>query len=231
MAMNDEYLKHAQRAIELFRATTAEKKYEIVNAVEGPKIRRVLDLGCGAGQGLIPFAERTDAFCVGVDIAQEVGEVGRRVFASFGMENRAEFLVARGEELPFASDSFDVVLCLVSLPYMDNRKALREIARVLRPNGKLVLKIHAPRFYLEMIRRRVGSLSLKELAYPIFSLFGGTISTIFGRQPLGNFWKGKEIFQTENFLRSEFAKIGLEIESGMPDSNPLTPSFRVRKVG
>ncbi len=230
MAMNVEYLKHAERAIELFKSQPEANKYEIVNAIEGLEIRRVLDVGCGAGQGLIPFAEKTNAHCIGIDIAGEVGEIGRKVFASFGLENRAEFLAGRGEELPFASDSFDIVICLVALPYMENRIALREMARVLRPKGKLFLKIHSPRFYFWMIRKRIGLMSVKQLAYPVLALLGGTMSTIFGRQPRGSFWKGKEVFQTEKFLRREFMKLGLEIESETSDSNPLTPAFQIHKL-
>lgn len=229
MGKNGSYRDYAQIAIERYETLDARRRFLLFDETDALKIRAVLDVGCGAGTELLPFAEKSKALCVGIDIGKEVGEIGRELFKRKGLENRAEFFQARGEELPFANESFDVVLCRVALPYMNNRKALREISRVLKADGKFFLKIHAPKFYFGMIRERIRTLSPKQLAYPLISLAGGAWNILAGKQPEGDFWKGKEIFQTEKFLLHELTKNGLRIEKNLPDTNAKTPSFLIVK--
>lgn len=230
MGKNGNYTEYARHALDQFAGYPDARRYMLVDAVKGREIKRVLDVGCGAGQEMLAFAERTEAFCVGVDVAEEVGAVGFEVFREFGFDReRVAFVRAGGENLPFDGESFDVVICRVALPYMDNRKALGEISRVLRPKGKFILKTHAPRFYFGMLRRRFGEKSLKSLAYPLVSLVGGAWHSISGRQPRGGFWRGKEIFQTEGFLRRALAENNLQIKGHLPDTNPETPSYLIEK--
>jgi SAM-dependent methyltransferase len=209
-----------------FHERPAAERDLLVDAVADDRVGRVLDLGCGAGHDLIPFLERTAALCVGVDIG---GELGAVTAEAFGGESRAAFVRGRGEELPFADGSFDVVLCRVALPYMDHRRAIAETARVLAPGGALLLKTHAAAFYFSMLRERIGSMNPKMLAYPLICLAGGVWHWLTGRQPAGEFWDGKEIFQTRRFLEREFARHGLSIKEGLTDDNRLTPSYLVRK--
>lgn len=229
MATLDTYQEYAQNAIENFALKDAESRYLFVNAVKDLKVERVLDVGCGAGQELLPFVEKTDAFCVGVDAAAELGAVGGEFIRRTGSENRIGFTRSFGEHLPFADQSFDVVLCRVALPYMNNRQTIAEIARVLRPNGVFLLKTHAPAFYLGMIRRRWKTFSAKQIAYPLICFAGGAWHLLTGKQLQNGFWAGKEVFQTKGFLKREFAKNNLRIEGYLSDTNIETPSFLIIK--
>jgi malonyl-CoA O-methyltransferase len=85
----------------------------------------VLDLGCGSGASLPGLARcYPTAFCLGVD--QE-----RLLFS--GARN---FLAARAEELPFASESFDLVWANLLLPWLDDPGVLfQEVFRILKPGG------------------------------------------------------------------------------------------------
>lgn len=224
------YREYAEKAIEQFAAFGEERRSLLVAELKNAKIERVLDIGCSAGQEMLPFAEKTSAFCVGVDIDERVGRYGFPLFAHHGLASQAAFVCSQGENLPFVDASFDVVICRVALPYMDNRRALAEISRVLKPDGYFFLKIHAPRFYLGMMRRRARSLSLRQLAYPAICLAGGVWFSVSGNQPRGEYWRGKEVFQTASFLRREFASNNLRIEKMMPDTNAETPSYLIRKI-
>lgn len=205
------------------------ERYLLLDAVRDLRPQRVLDLGCGPGQELLPFAEQTRAVCVGIDIAEELGKIAVPFFRDKGYSEQSHFVRGRGEYLPFADGSFDVVLCRVALPYMNNRLTLAEVARVLAVNGTFLLKIHAPAFYFGMIRQRLGSLNAKQLAYPLICLTASLWHSATGRQLEGGLWHGKEIFQTRSFLKSECAKHGLTIEGELPDTNPQSPSFKIRK--
>ncbi len=230
MATLSNYQEYAQQAIENFARKTADaNRYLLVDAVKDLRVETVLDVGCGAGQELVPFLEKTDALGVGVDAAAELGSVTKDFFDKTNFKNRVAFTRAFGESLPFADASFDVVLCRVALPYMNNRQAIAEVARVLRPNGVFLLKTHAPAFYFGMLKERWKSFSLRQIAYPLVCLAGGSYHSLTGRQLQTGFWAGKEVYQTERFLRREFAANNLRIEGQLADTNRETPSFVVIK--
>lgn len=94
----------------------------------------VLDVGCGAGQTL-RLVERlnTSALLLGIDPDAGACRAGRRAGP------RIEFLAGAGERLPLADHSMSHVICRVAINYMHQRSALREMTRVLKPGGKIVL--------------------------------------------------------------------------------------------
>src|SRR5918999_3508573 len=119
-----------------------------LEATADMEVRRVLDVGCGAGQELLPFVTERGAEGIGMDIAPTVGRVGREMYAAHAPQARVSFLRATAEELPFPSGLFDIVICRLALPYTDNARAFAEVSRVLRPGGKYFLKISGVRWYL-----------------------------------------------------------------------------------
>jgi ubiquinone/menaquinone biosynthesis C-methylase UbiE len=103
-----------------------------------PRYRRVLEIGCGRGVALPPLARRLEpARLVGVDIAFSLlCEANERVGAQ---RVTAELLWADARDLPFADETFDVVIdfgtCFHIARPVD---ALHQIARVLSPGGIFV---------------------------------------------------------------------------------------------
>jgi ubiquinone/menaquinone biosynthesis C-methylase UbiE len=225
----DSYSEYAQAALANYEKRDAASRFLLYEAVKGLKIERVLDVGCGAGQELFPFLKKTNAFCVGIDIAPELGKITNGIFSKKEFSDRAKFARSKGESLPFSDESFDVVLCRVALPYMNNRQTIAEVARILKPNGVFLLKTHAPPFYSAMLKERIKTLKPKQIAYPLICVVGSVFHILSGKQLQNGFWKGKEIFQTRGFLEKEFAKNGLEIKGELADTNPLSPSFVVVK--
>lgn len=87
--------------------------------------------GCGVGSYLVRLAERA-SFAAGLDI-----EVERAIEAHRKGPNT---LGGAGEFLPFSNDSFDMVLSHEVLEHVqDDRKAIQEIIRILKPGGRLIL--------------------------------------------------------------------------------------------
>lgn len=187
-------------------------------------VRRALDVGCGAGQELLPFAA-AGASAVGVDLTTEAAEVARHSFRSLP-QAVVSFLQAAAEHLPFRAGSFDVVISRLSLPYTDNRRALTEMARVLRPNGVLLIKIHHGRYYVQKLGRGLLRGQWLSAVHAARILVSGTLYHLLGRQ-VRNRLVTHETFQTEWMLRRELRRLGLEIRQTMPDSNPHTPSYVV----
>jgi len=99
---------------------------------------RVLDLACGTGELERRVLEATpEAQIVGVDLAPTMIERARH---KLGGTASVRFEQADVHDLPFADASFDVVTCANTFHYFSRPSVvLREAARVLRPEGRLVL--------------------------------------------------------------------------------------------
>ena len=201
-----------------------------LEALGGAAVGRVLDVGCGAGQELLPFVRERGAVGVGIDAAPEAGLAGRELFAAHAPDARVAFARAAAESLPFADASFDVVVCRLALPYMDNARALSEMARVLRRGGLLLLKTHHARYYLGEAVEALAALKVLPAIHAARVLAAGVLYGLTGRQPRTRL-TGGETFQTEGLLRRELRRIGLEIRGELPDSNPATPSYVIVKEG
>jgi hypothetical protein len=101
---------------------------------------RLLDVASGAGASARLAAGDLGAEVVGVEYGAEAVRAARESAAEAGLDARAEFVRGDAEALPFADGSFDVVLCECSLcTFPDKRRAAAELARVLRPGGRLAL--------------------------------------------------------------------------------------------
>ncbi len=105
---------------------------------------RVLDLGTGTGA----VAERAAVIVsptgsvVGVDVSPEMLALAKQRTAAAGLG--VSFLEGRGESIPAEDQAFDVLLAGLSMMYViDRDKAAREIARVLRPDGRFVAAVWA----------------------------------------------------------------------------------------
>ena len=222
------YAEYARAVIASYEKRSPEERTLLYDAVKDRPMNRVLDLGCGVGQELIPFLQNTNAECFGIDVGPELGRIAPEFLESNGIAERYNLVRAKGEQIPFADNSFDVILCRVALPYMDNRRAIAEISRVLAGGGTLLLKTHSPRFFFRMLRERAATMSAKQVLYPILCLTGGAVAIATGKHPASEIFAGKEVFQTRGSVEREFAKHGLSIAAELSDSNPLTPSYVIR---
>jgi ubiquinone/menaquinone biosynthesis C-methylase UbiE len=102
---------------------------------------RVLDVATGTGAVLVPAAELvgTGGKVIGVDISRRMIGRARTEIEKVGFKN-AEVLVADGERLPFAQESFDRVLSSFGIFLFSNLPGLiSECHRVLRSSGRIGL--------------------------------------------------------------------------------------------
>ena len=100
---------------------------------------RLLDLACGDGKH-IPALRGQGWNVFGLEPSPAMVEKAKRTFAEAGTST--ELLRAIGEVLPFQDEIFDRVLCESSLDHFANpAEGMREIARVLKPDGTAVIGI------------------------------------------------------------------------------------------
>jgi SAM-dependent methyltransferase len=114
---------------------------------------RVLDIGCGTGRTTRDAARAASAgSALGVDLSSQMIAVARRVAASEGVANAA-FEQADAQVHPFADASVDVAISRTGAMFFgDPDAAFTNIARALRPGGRLALVTWQPLRANEWIR-------------------------------------------------------------------------------
>ncbi|RLU83099.1 hypothetical protein CTZ27_29405 [Streptomyces griseocarneus] len=98
----------------------------------------VLDVATGTGLAAREAAGLTggDGRVVGVDLSPGMLRVARE-----RSPGNCSYAVADAHRLPFGADRFDLVLCVVGLPYLDAPAAMREWVRVARPGAAIVFTV------------------------------------------------------------------------------------------
>lgn len=99
---------------------------------------RVLDVASGRGAVLFPTAEQagSSGSVTGIDLSPEMARITNADARQRGLDTQVRVMDA--EQLDFADDSFDVVLCGFGVMFFpDQARALSEFRRVLKPGGRL----------------------------------------------------------------------------------------------
>jgi SAM-dependent methyltransferase len=132
----DQFTAQVERFVTSPHVNEPEPLARFLAAVAPCDGERALDVACGPGLLAKAFAPRVGAF-TGVDLTPAMVEKATAVAREAGLAN-ATFQVADALSLPFAVGSFDLCLTRLALHHMpDPRGALAEMARVLRPGGRL----------------------------------------------------------------------------------------------
>jgi ubiquinone/menaquinone biosynthesis C-methylase UbiE len=130
---------------------------------------RVVDIGSGTGV-LVPF------------LITELGTEGKIVALDLSMEMLVQaqakdfppivgFVQADASSIPLADDSIDLAMCNSALPHFgDKEKALKEIARVLRANGRLIICHTMSREALNRLHQSIGGAVANDLLPGEFQL-------------------------------------------------------------
>ena len=118
-----------------------EEAVQLANAQHG---QHVLVVACGTGRGMVELAEavgpagRVDA----IDLSEEMIEQARIKSEQLGLNDRIFLKQGNAKELPYPDDAFDIVYngyMLDLIPFDSFDPILKEMKRVLKPGGKLVL--------------------------------------------------------------------------------------------
>lgn len=169
-----------------------------------PRHRRILDIGCGAGQTLIASELAPGVQATGLDIDFEALLLGRE------LTQRVGFVAGRAERLPFPDASFDLVLSRVTAPLTFVPATLAEIGRVTAPGGEIWLVLHSLDKTVRDLRASLRSGHWKRAAYRSYVLANGALFHFTGRlvpSPLDGHY---ESFQTNAAIGRQLRRAGFD---------------------
>jgi len=137
-----------------------------------PPAGAVLDVGTGPGVLLVEIARRRpDLQLTGIDLSADMAAAANRNLSEF----RATVRVADVADLPFPDQSFDLIVSSLSMHHWDDiESAVEELARVLRPGGRL--QVYDFRFApFEALAAAAGARSLFTGAPPQRTVIGAGV--------------------------------------------------------
>lgn len=182
---------------------------------------RVLDLGCGTGRHALEAA-RYPCQVFGVDLLG--GDILRARYLLEIMRRRGEvqgevhWLLGEGLHLPFAAGAFSHAFCTETLEHVpDDHGIVRELARVLRPGGMLVVSV--PDYYSENI---LWAMSWKYRNIP-----GGHVR-IYSRRGIADLLRSEGLEVCATRYRHALESLFWIIQVGVRDDwdKPLARSLR-----
>jgi len=154
---------------------------KVVEIVGKNNPKQILDIATGTGDLVLMMAALNPDRIVGLDISAGMLEVGKRKIAKAKLSDKIEMIVGDSEEMPFKDNTFDAITVsfgVRNFAHLD--KGIKEIARVLKPTGVLVIletsnPIKFPfkqgyKFYTNFILPIIGKIFSKDkVAYSYLS--------------------------------------------------------------
>lgn len=167
--------------------------------------RKVLDVGCGAGQILIASKFEPGTTVIGLDRDEAALSLGRQ------LDKTICFVRGRAESLPFQTEQLDFVFSRVALPYMQVHQSLAEIWRVLKSGGRVWLVLHPYQMVLGEIFRAIQQLRIRRVLVCLYVIANGIVLNSIGKEFHLPFRKDYyESFQTIKGIIKLLRRVGFE---------------------
>ena len=154
---------------------------KVVRIVSKSSPNTILDIATGTGDLAINLVKTGASKIVGLDISPGMLAIGKEKVTQKHLNKKIEMVIGDSENLPFENDAFDAITVAFGVRNFENlEKGLKEILRVLKPNGTfVVLETSVPTkfpfkqgyfFYSKYILPTIGRLFSKDkIAYNYLS--------------------------------------------------------------
>ena len=141
-----EFTGYGVYGLENWRLSFIERIFNAVGVLDGRT--PYLDIGVGGSGATVIEAARRGVDAVGCDLSMEGVLAASRMASEQGVDEKASFYVCAAESLPFRDEAFASASAVAVLEHLDDdAPAIAEIARVLRPVGRVWITVpHAYRY-------------------------------------------------------------------------------------
>lgn len=120
---------------ESFKACTSPENRLILKKIGKIKNKKLLELGCGAGEASIYFAKK-GALVTATDLSKGMLNVVNKL--SLKHKVKVETVQCKSDKLPFEDSSFDIIYAANLLHHVDHEPTLKEVNRVLKKGGLFI---------------------------------------------------------------------------------------------
>ena len=157
---------------------------------------QVLDVACGTADSTIALAKAGVPRVIGVDISEGMLEVGEKKIEELNLNSAITLQVEDCENLSFDDDSFDAAFIAFGIRnFEDKKKGLKELHRVLKPNGHLlILELSVPQNKILLSLYKLYFLHI--LPFIGKKISGDNKAYTYLPQSVMNFPKPKDFLQT-----------------------------------
>lgn len=140
------------------------RRESVLDLIRGDFFPAVLDIGCGTGDYFEILSDLTNRY-VGVDFSESMIEQARSRYG--GHPKKPVFQIGSAEALPYPDNEFDLICAIGFIEYFADPDApMREITRVLKPGGTLVIQSYQIDFFRKMANT-FGLEKVKTLLRPL----------------------------------------------------------------
>jgi ubiquinone/menaquinone biosynthesis C-methylase UbiE len=169
-----------------FEACTAPENRFILQKMGNLEGKRLLDLGCGAGENSVYFAQR-GARCVAADYSPGMVEVALKLAAANGVAIEGHTVNAMAIDFP--DNTFDFVYASNLLHHIPDPKiAIKEMHRVLKPGGKACFWDPLKHNPIINVYRRMATEVRTEDEAPLDINIVNYVNTLFPEVAYDTFW-------------------------------------------
>lgn len=165
----------------------------------------IIDIGCGTGIISLLALEMGAKKVTCGDISEYMLNLADENFKGTGYDsNNISLHQLDAESLPFEDNSFDVVITGMSFGlFPDQRKAVGEMFRVLKPGGLISLGAHGPEHYWEAIDNTIRSLDKRYVIGYRFEFWPRTENQIIKMMKKAGF---QDVYTNRHIWRNLFSK-------------------------
>jgi len=113
---------------------------KVVKIVDQTNPKLILDIATGTGDLAIALAKTNADKIIGLDISSGMLDIGKQKILKEKLENTIDMVLADSENMPFEDNTFDAITVAFGVRNFETlEKGLKEILRVLKPNGIFVI--------------------------------------------------------------------------------------------
>jgi ubiquinone/menaquinone biosynthesis C-methylase UbiE len=201
-----------------YRAT-----FELCSMLEINSGSQVLDVACGTGTTALYLSDKYGCDVTGFDISENLIAIAKKNLGKKNRDGKVRFEVADVLCLPYADNSFDVVIAQAFFVLTDEKdKAMKEIVRVLKPGGcfgSLELgwfRTPPAEIREELIHKTCNSIIPRVLRFDEWeALFSSAGLTLLKTKKHPMTSGMSEMFQTEGFINSTRVMFRMLADAGV----------------
>lgn len=210
---SDDVLSIKKNIHELYSTVPIELNREIYQFAGLKGMETLLDIGCGTGDFLMYLRKDRDhsGILFGADLASGVFEKNKDISTKEGLN--INFLEASILQIPFQTNTVDVITALHMLSHVPLGQAFRESERVIKKGGKFIATANSLKSYPNVDKYREMAFNMMGWGLPLFTTSSFNLENM--KEILSDYWpsvnikdlQGELKIPTNEFLRYFYANM------------------------